>query len=236
MSRAAAGVLAALVAWAASSSASAQDTARWGHVLRAYVWGGRVDYAALAHDTATRAELDAYVASLATMSDTAPLGAWIDAYNALVLQGVVAVYPVSGVCDIPGFFDRARHAVAGRERTLDQLENEILRERFRDARVHAALVCGARSCPALSRTPYAARPIDAALDEAVHGWLGDARAVRITSTEVWLSSILDWFQADFARDGTSLMGWLEAHDARFTPAARVLPVRFIAYDWSLNAL
>ena len=33
--------------------------------------------------------------------------------------------------------------------TLDQIENQVIRPRFHDPRVHAALNCGARSCPPL---------------------------------------------------------------------------------------
>ncbi len=236
MSRTSQIFLALCVAWATSTAiAHAQDTPRWEHVLRAHVSAGRVDYAALGHDAAARADLDAYVTSLAAMPDAAPLGAWIDAYNALVVHAIVRAYPIRSVRDVPGFFDHARYAVAGRERTLDEIENEVLRERFHDARVHAALVCGARSCPPLARTPYARRPLDVALDRAVRQLLQSERAVRVTTSEVWLSQIFDWFRADFARDAGSLSEWLGAHDRRFTPAVRALPVHFLGYDWALNA-
>lgn len=217
-------------------SVHAQDTPRWAHVLRAHVSAaGRVDYAAIVLDREARADLDAYVASLGAMPDAAPLGVWIDAYNALVVHAILRAYPIRSVRDVPGFFDHARHVIAGRERTLDQIETEVLRARFHDARVHAALVCGARSCPALSRRPYARRPLDAALDHAVRHLLRSERAVRITASDVWLSQIFDWFRTDFARDAGSLPEWLGAHDTRFTPAVRALPVHFLDYDWSLNA-
>ncbi|MGH9370066.1 MAG: DUF547 domain-containing protein, partial [Vicinamibacterales bacterium] len=105
-----------------------------------------------------RGRLDRYVASLNVPSaayDKWPrdekVAFWLNAYNAIVLQTAVnhypirgksADYPASSIRQIPGAFERAKHRIAGRAVTLDEIEKTILPE-FKDPRVYLALGRGA---------------------------------------------------------------------------------------------
>src|SRR6185503_1557470 len=100
-------------------------------------------YGGLKADTAAMADLQHAYDSLGSMPDQAGLADWINAYNIVVVHSVVARYPIRSVRDVNGFFDHAQHRVGGQQRTLDAIENRVIRERFHDARVHAALNCGA---------------------------------------------------------------------------------------------
>ncbi|MDA0711533.1 MAG: DUF547 domain-containing protein, partial [bacterium] len=132
------------------------DYGQWQQVLTSSVDdNGRVDYAGLKADPT---HLDAFVARLAVSGpDSTPeffttkadsFAFWLNAYNAMVVSGVVEAYPVASVKDISlsyGFFKRKSFRVDRRDLTLDDIEHGILRPGYRDPRIHAAINCGAKS-------------------------------------------------------------------------------------------
>lgn len=225
--------LALALLWA--RPARALDSTPWDQVLRAHARGGGVDYPALAADPAARADLERFYASLASMGEDEPLGAWLDAYNAIVVHEIVERWPIESVMRVPGFFDRERHRVAGRDRTLDDVEHRVIRARFRDARVHAALVCGARSCPPLHPRALASGDLDATLDRLVRAWLASERHLRIEAGAIRGSAILSWYRADFVRDGGSVVGWIRRYaPERVAALPDTASVAEMPYDWSIN--
>jgi hypothetical protein len=124
MALACAALLVATLAAAGANGATAQqDYSAWEHVLRGFVAdSGRVNYPAL---KAHPAELDRFVRSLRGRSPftdpgdfptrEARLAYWINAYNALVIAGVVEAWPVSSVRQIgvlPFSFFRRKEFIA----------------------------------------------------------------------------------------------------------------------------
>lgn len=219
-----------------SSGARALDAGPWDAVLRKHARGGGVDYGALARDRQARDRLDAFLEKAETMPASAPLSAWLNVYNALVVRAVVRRYPLRSVRAVDGFFERKVHRVAGRMRSLDDLENRIIRRRFPDARVHAALNCGARSCPALHPRAFREATLDATLDRIAVAMVASPRHVRVSGDGVRVSRIFEWYRADFEREAGSILAWLREHDRRGRLAS-VKPnaeVAFLPYDWSLN--
>jgi hypothetical protein len=222
-------------------------------VLRAYVnESGQVNYTAL---KANRSELDAYVDALGKISPPSHPGSfsgreeklayWINAYNALVLRGVIDAYPVKSVKDIKyfsGFFNRTWFNVGGESYTLNNIEHDILRAEFDEPRIHAAINCASVGCPRLEASAFFAEGIEAKLDAVIARFLNESRNVTIDATNktVTLSKILGWFGSDF-------IGW---YNTKFGVAdAGVLDyvalyikegfettweVRYHSYDWSLN--
>ena len=227
--------LALLVFWA--SPVHALDSAPWERVLRAHARRGGVDYAQLSEDPEARADLERFLQSVASMPQSEPLSAWINAYNAVVVSSVLSRWPLRSVQDVPGFFDRARHRVAGAERTLNDIENEIIRVRFPDARVHAALNCGAQSCPPLHGHAFTEATLDATLDRLVRAWLASDRHLSVADGRVRASAIFEWYAADFRRDGGgSVVGWIRRYaPARVEGIADDAAVTSMRYDWSINA-
>ena len=216
---------------------------------------GLVDYAGVARD---RAELDRYLAELALASpDSAPglfptrddeLAYWLNAYNALVVAGVLdrgAATPSvwgDGLLGI-GFFTVERATLGGRRMSLKELEDEIVRERYRDPRVHAALNCASVGCPRLPRRAFAGATLTADLDAAMREFVAGDRHCRIDAARrtVWLSKIFDWFEDDFVdeerRRGTPFPT-VVAYINRYRPREAQIPagfrVRFLDYDKRLN--
>jgi hypothetical protein len=193
-----------------------------------------VDYGSL---LVNRAELDRLARGLARVDlaampdDEARIAFWINAYNLLAVRSVVNSYPVASPRDVPGFFDRTRHGVAGDQVTLDDIEKRKLPSLGADARFHLALVCGARSCPPLRGSAYPATGLDAALDEQARAALAEPDQVEVTGEAILLSRIFEWHADDFNAAGGAV-AFVNAH--RETPVPTDLPVRYQDWDWRLN--
>lgn len=211
------------------------DPAPLARVLKAHVRDGRVDYRALSADTAARRDLAAFLEAAASMDASAPLSAWLNVYNALVIQLVLERYPIASVMKVPGFFKELKRTVAGKPRTLDAIEHDIIRKRFRDARVHFALNCGAASCPPLSPDVFREASLDAQLDALARAAVADPRHVELKGGKLYLSALFFWFEEDFARDAGSVVGWIE----RYAPEGPLehlpedIPRVQKDYDWQL---
>ncbi len=220
----------------AASSAHALDSAPWDRVLQRHAKRGGFDYAGLKADAASMAELDAFLQSVGSMPESEPLSSWINAYNALVVKAIVSRYPLRSVRDVPGFFDRIRYRVAGRERTLDAIENQVVRPRFHDARVHMVLNCGARSCPPIFNHAFREASLAQTLDQRARAVVGSDNHVRFRSGRLELSALFTWFRADFVRDGGSVLGWIRRYDhtRRLAQVPDGAPQTERNYDWRLN--
>ena len=230
-------------------------------ILGAYVDSlGRVDYAGLKK---SRQLLDTYTDSLALYSPHShparfptrnhSLAYWINAYNALVLKGVVDAYPIDSVKDIKilnGFFRRTNFSVGGRAITLDAIENQIIRPGFRDARIHAVVNCAAASCPELERRAFRGEDLQERLQAAFFRFANDPQYVFLDrkNRKLHLSKILDWYGHDFSAwfpaehipsaskptliDYLSL--YLPAEDSTFLRQHPDIAISFNLYDWALN--
>jgi hypothetical protein len=243
--------LAVLVAYTASLAAigvcaeqwrlAAVDHSRWDALLKNYVnEQSRVDYRRLGSDGLP--QLDAYLAELGRPGTAPPdpgesKALLINAYNALTVRWILQHYPVSSIWSTPEPFKKVRHTLGGRQVSLDQIES-ILRE-MGDPRIHAALVCAARSCPPLRREAYTAERIDEQLDDNTRRWLANPELNRfdLKTAEAQVSSIFKWYRDDFKAYPRGLDGFL-AHYApdedRRALADRKLKTRFLDYDWGLN--
>jgi hypothetical protein len=207
------------------------DNSGWAAILQRYVNADhRVDYQAL---RANRAPLDGYARQLAEpwppLSADARKAALINAYNALTVRWIVDNYPVESIWRTKRPFSEARHTVDGERVSLDGIEGELRRL---DPRVHAALVCAARSCPPLRREPYRADAVNRQLDDNLREWLAmaDRNSFDIANCVASISKIFDWYRADFDR-----IGGLRAVLAKYAPVpAANMKIEYRPYRWGLN--
>jgi hypothetical protein len=211
------------------------DTAPWERVLSLHAKADGFDYAGLRADEAGMADLARFVESVGAMDPEEPLASWLNAYNALVIHAIVTRPPVPSVRGVDGFFDTLRYRVAGRRRTLDDVENRVIRPRFRDARIHFALNCGARGCPVLHRHAFTTATLDATLDRLCRRALASQRHARIRDGVVHVSELFFWFAADFERDAGSVVAWLARYGGeRLAALSADARLERIPYDWRLN--
>jgi hypothetical protein len=164
-----------------------------------------VDIAAL---RARRAELDAFVASMAAHApsvepDKFPtpdekLAFWLNAYHALVLEELLERWPLGSPDEVPlGRFAWARSWPIGGERlTLWSIERRFLRESG-DARVFLARFTGHRGGPLLDGAPFDPATLDAQLNDAGRRFMRRKENVAIEGKTVKVSSVLRDHQEAF---------------------------------------
>jgi hypothetical protein len=204
-------------------------------ILRNYVDAeGRVAYRALEKQSGS--QLRAYLEALAEADPTAldereQIAFWINAYNAAVLNGVLRGYDAEGVIARVRFFSWYSFRVAKAERTLEEIEHEILRKQFAEPRIHFALVCASTSCPVLRREAYRGAELDAQLDDQTRRFLGDPSRNRIGNGQLALSPIFDWFREDFDKAAGSVRDFVR----RYRDVPDDADLTYLDYDWSLNA-
>lgn len=226
----------------------------WNSVLDDYVDdNGLVDYAGLRED---RQALDRFLETIETTGPESDpelfptqedkLAYYINAYNAQVFNGVLAMSPkadtVWGFTKTGlGFFVQMKIVVAGRKTSLKSLEDDIIRDGFKDPRIHAALNCASVGCPRLPRRAFEPATLDAQLDAEMAKFVAEKRNCSIdTSTgHVTLSKIFDWFRGDFEEyesreSGGGLIDYINRYRPTDDPIPSGLKVDFSKYDKTLN--
>jgi hypothetical protein len=213
-------------------------------ILQAHVENGKVDYQALKAKDAT--QLKRYLEQLAGADSKRfadrddELAFWLNAYNAGVISKVLARYPdITSVMDVKGFFDDKDLKVAGQARSLNEIENQIIRPEFKDPRVHWILVCGAISCPPLQNRAMEGATLQTQLDGAARLVVNNDKYVQIDqkAKRLRLSRIMTWYKQDFVDTYGSLEASLEKYldePARGQVKAGRYTVEFMPYDWALN--
>lgn len=220
------------------------DLSVWDQLLARHVDAtGRIAYASW--KATDRPALTQFMESLAGADPASyptreeRLAFWINAYNAAVIDGVLASYPLASVREVPRFFEEARYRVAGETVSLDTIENVRIRPVFEDARIHFSLVCAARSCPRLLPRAYTGADLAIVLDAQGRDFLADPakNSFDPATGKVRVSRIFEWFRGDFERSAGSVVDFLKRYAG---PEARAIlerpgaTIQYRAYDWKLN--
>jgi len=202
---------------------------------------GRVDYRGLA---AERSRLDAYIGTLASvpfnsLTRDEKLALLINAYNAFTLQLVLDHYPLESILDIPSRqrWTGRTFELAGEHLTLEQIEHEHIRPRFREARIHFALVCASIGCPPLRTEAYEGRLLDEQLEHQARRTHADPANLQIDAQGVALTRLYDWYSSDFQQISGSTLAFAAMYSPSLSALLKHQPdleVRFLDYDWSLN--
>ncbi len=239
--------------WTASdeNSSLAIDHGDWDRFLRRYAKIDDAGYNLLAYgkvNGADRLALNAYIERLAAspvdrLARAEQRAYWINLYNALTVRVILAHYPVKSIRDIdtsPGFFGdgpwgRKLVEVAGERISLNDIEHRILRPIWRDPRLHYALNCAALGCPNLPPRAFSAQNADAMMNAAARAYVNHPRGVRLAGEQLIVSSIYDWYIADFGGDEAGVIDHLRKYAE--PPLLRILedpgPLE-AAYNWALN--
>jgi len=202
------------------------------------VRAGYVDYDGLAASP----QFAGFIGTLATTPAPAgrneALAFYINAYNALAIQGILAGHSTATAAGRRRFFRGFRQELAGRSLTLADIEQQL--RAFDEPRVWFSLACAALSCPRLASHAYRAATLDAQLDAAVRGFMDDASRNRfdIAQKAAFVSPVFDWHRTELEAAAGSLPAWMAAYVG--DPATRAallegwLELRFVDFDWDLN--
>ena len=238
------------IAWLCASGAEFDHAPLEGIVKKYVNTRGEVDYAGLKAD---RAGLDAYVERIAGASPDSQtelfpsreheLAYWLNAYNALVLRAVVNAYPVASVRNLGGLlgygvFLRKENTLGGVKMSLRSLENDVIRKRYKEPRIHFAIVCASISCPFLDREVFTGATLNAHLDRVTRAFLAQRRNLTVDSAkgEITLSALFDWYKEDYGDLLTFVRKYATPADRKAIEAVARPKIRHYDYDWSINDL
>lgn len=217
-----------------TAAAPAPSHAAWDALLQQAVSEtGKVNYAVFKNN---KAALDAY---LKTLSNNPPqkkwsrvekMAYWINAYNAFTVDLIATNYPLTSILKLDGgkTWDVKRINIGGKKYSLNDLENEILRPQFKDARIHFAINCAAKSCPPLYHRAFTAAQLEETLEARTKLFLNNTRYNTLMPAKATLSKIFEWYAADFP----DLRGFI----GRYTGIALKgdAAIVYAEYDWNLN--
>lgn len=191
--------------------------------------------------------LGSYIDSLATakldaLGRNERLALLINAYNAFTLRLILDHLPLKSIRDIPAKerWAAERWKLGGKTYSLDQIEHELIRPNFREPRIHFALVCAAVGCPPLRAEAYTGARLEEQLEDQIRRTHSNERWLRYErgGDHVELTSLYLWYAGDFEQVGGSVLEYAARHNqdlAADVAAGHTPAVRYLEYDWSLNA-
>jgi hypothetical protein len=193
------------------------------------------------------------------------LAFWINLYNALIMDGVIAKGITQSVGSNPlrllAFFRQTAYNVGGQRMNADDIEHGVLRgnrghpmlpgPQFAstdprlawvvnpiDVRIHFALNCAGRSCPPIQ--VYTAEDLNQQLDIATRNFVNADIYIDQQAFQVHLSAIFKWFSADFGGQ-QGMVDFLIEHlpdgERKSWLADNVgnFSFHYKPYDWGLNS-
>ena len=212
--------------------------------LRAHVLDGNVNYPGYASD----ARLTQYLEQLNRLDPTTlsskkdRLAFWINTYNAFAIKGILDGYSPKGLTGQYKYFVNRDYMVGGSKINLYAVERDILIPRFREPRIHFAIVCASRSCPKLRSWAFITQKIEEQLDDSARLFINDPTRNLFDREHkiAYLSKIFDWFTEDFVSHSGSLTTYVAQYVDDPQLAQELLndsyEVKFLEYDWNLNGI
>jgi hypothetical protein len=224
--------------------AQSKEETAFSELLSKYVTSdGLVDYRSM---KAERRVVDGYFSYLEknqsklTADTLSAKSYWINYYNTATLRIALSKYPLKSMRDIPtarlGYetiWEVPLYKINGRKYSLNQIERELLMNRFKDPRIHFALVCAAQSCPPLRKELYQADRLDEQLKDQARTFLSNPKWNQINGAKATLSPIFKWYRSDFQLTGQPLHIVLSSYIGKPVKAA---VFEYSEYDWRLNSI
>ncbi len=246
-----AGEITAAFARSAPGANGRVDHSAWTRLIRAYVKPdgeglNRVDYAAF--KKGGHKALKAYIAMLENVDPTRlerkeQFAYWVNLYNAKTVDIILEHYPVSSIRKIrltsfffPGPWRKKVVRVNGIALSLDNIEHDILRAIFRDARIHYAVNCASIGCPNLALEAYTGARLETMLEAGARDYINSVRGVTVHGTRATASKIYTWFQEDFGGSEKAVLAHLRRYASPELKRrlAKVKSISAYVYDWALN--
>jgi len=225
------------------AQAATVNHAIWAELLNKYIKQAGVDYTGFKSE---EDRLDQYLMVLEntdskSLNQSDQFAFYTNAYNAWTIKLILNGYPgVKSIKDLGSFlkspWEKKFVRLDGDVTTLDHIEHNILRPRFKDPRVHFAINCSAASCPPLRPEPYLGDSLDQQLNDSTRSFLNNPSSYRFDGNTLYVSRIFKWFSEDFNDDVLGFYlkyaeGELKKQLAQKKDA---LQIKYLHYDWSLN--
>lgn len=180
--------------------------------------------------------------SLIFNSKDGELTFWINCYNLLVLQGVLNILEKNPSWNGTNsyfsrimFFIVKKYQVGPKKFSLYHIENKILRDKFKDPRIHFVINCASTSCPVLPNSMLNEESLNTQLEEYTKNFINNENNVllSIESNQVTLNPIFKWYKNDFKPQG-GIIPFIKKYHNHYPTNFTNPKIKFQNYNWSLN--
>jgi hypothetical protein len=215
-------------------SQSQQDYKSWNSFLTKYVLDdGKVNYTAISQN---KNELDQVISDVSKIQSSSltskdeQLAYWINIYNIYTIKLIIDNYPITSIKNLDNgkTWDIKRITLQGKKYSLNDIENNIIRPTFKDARIHFAVNCGAKSCPPLHNRAFTGKTLNSQLDQLAKKFINNKSFMTLSPGKITISKIFEWYKTDF----NNIIAFINKYSTiKVNNNAQIL---YQTYDWSLN--
>ena len=227
------------------------DHASWHRLLQKYVnLKGLVDYRSWKSQPEDLRALKNYLNHLSAAQFTkqtpknVKLAFWINAYNAVTVQGILREYPTTSIRNhtarVFGYniWNDLQLIVGDNSYSLDHMEHKILHP-LGEPRIHFAVVCASIGCPRLLNQAYVPEKLDQQLDTNGKNFFANRDNLRWDNQKktIAISKIIEWYGKDFGKSGSEQLKKLAPlfpSDVQSLARSGSARISYLSYDWNLN--
>jgi len=206
----------------------------WSRLLKSNVSSsGKVNYGSMKSNVSL---IETYInqlqsfTSLSDLTRNEKLAYWINLYNAATVRLIVQNYPLKSITDINGGkpWDKKVVTIGAKQYTLNQIENDIIRPKFKEPRIHFAVNCAAKSCPKLMNSAFTADKLNYQLTKQAKAFINGSKN-QISANKIVISKIFEWYAEDF---GSSVIDFINKYST--TKVVASATIEYKEYNWDLN--
>ena len=197
---------------------------------------GNVDYDGFAAD---RNQLETYLDKLSKHEPTElwtkheKMAYWINAYNAFTIQLILDNMPIKSIMEINGgkAWDLKFIKIGSKTLSLNNIEHDILRAKYKDPRIHFAVNCASVSCPKIKNSAFTANELENQLNQMAKSFINNSDKNSLSPQKIEISKLFDWYKDDFIKTG-SVIDYLNKFSS--TKVNSNASISFKTYNWNLN--
>ncbi len=206
----------------------------WNSILKSNVSSsGKVNYSGMKSNLSG---IESYISTLESLSDQSTwsknekLAYWINLYNAATVRLIIQNYPTSSITNINGGkpWDKKVVTISGKTYSLNQIENDIIRPKFKEPRIHFAVNCAAISCPKIMNSAFTAEKLNYQLTKQAKSFINGSKNT-VAENSIEISKIFEWYAVDF---GPSIIEYLNKYST--ITISSDATTTFKEYNWDLN--
>lgn len=179
----------------------------------AYTKDGKVNYKKVLEE---KSKLDALVKIIASIdlknaSDEDKKAFYINSFNLLVINQILQNYPCASPYEIPGFYDRITHTVAGESLTLNQIEEDKLLKKYNNYRLSFGLCHGTLGSFPISDFAFKADKLEKQLLNKIKMLVNDDNYIRIKKNSSRILFCESFLKVGRMADQQQLIGNINEH-------------------------
>lgn len=211
-------------------------------ILQMYIKEGRVDYQKLHTDPWLKDNIAQIEdVDIDNYSHNEKFAFWLNAYNLITLKGVCQELQKNpnwqgntSLFSKIRFFYLRKHKVAGKKISLYSLENKILRNEYKDPRIHFAINCASISCPFLPGKLFQPENLFEFLEDLTEQFINNQNSVILKEKILYVSRIFKWYKKDFKQHGGVISFIQKYWKGENFPED--IKLKYLEYDWHINSV